>query len=141
MRVRTPANYAAVPGAWVCADSAAESAAFLFALSSSDAAAERRAAEASELRAQCDFVRDLLGNPFRPVSLDAAHRTPTVVSLARAAYDERRLPSGELDPHRLAVLADAIEEVGSPDDLVAHLRSPGTHVRGCWAVDLCLGLS
>ena len=33
-------------------------------------------------------------------------------SLAWAAYDERHLPCGELEPVRLAVLADALEEVG-----------------------------
>jgi hypothetical protein len=26
-------------------------------------------------------------------------------------------------------------------DLLDHLRSPGPHVRGCWAVDLVLGIS
>ena len=63
------------------------------------------------------------------------------MSLAHAAYDERHLPSGELDPLRLAVLADALEEAGAPDELVGHLRSPGPHVRGCFAVDFCLGLT
>jgi hypothetical protein len=88
------------------------------------------------------LILDVFGNPFRPLILDPSHyRTPTVVSLARAAYDERQLPSGELDPHRLAVLADALEEAGAPDELVSHLRGPGPHVRGCFAVDLCLGLS
>jgi hypothetical protein len=53
----------------------------------------------------------------------------------------RQFPSGELDPHRLAVLADALEEAGAPAELVEHLRSPGPHVRGCWPVDLCLGLN
>jgi hypothetical protein len=42
---------------------------------------------------------DVFGNPFRPVTLAAIHKTPTVVSHARAAYYERHLPSGELDPH------------------------------------------
>ena len=165
--------------------------------------------------------------------------TPTVVSLAQAAYDERVAPCGRcggsgtlldiedfdtdarteescgrchgtgiiddgtLDPVRLAILADALEEAGCPaeegaecpdcspykDDpdnhwpgklgyrpvrdvasgrheggwgncyrcngggkghwrpgfvllpnpLLAHLRSPGPHVRGCWALDLILG--
>ena len=88
---------------------------------------------------QTGFVRDIFGNLFRPASLDLAHRTPTVVSLAHAAYNERQLPSGELDPVRLSILADALEETGSPGELVAHLRGPGPHVRGCFAVDLCLG--
>jgi hypothetical protein len=87
------------------------------------------------------LLRDIAGNPFRPVSLASSHRTPTVVSLAQAAYDERHLPSGDLDSHRLAVLADALEEAGACGELVAHLRGPGPHVRGCFAVDLCLGLT
>jgi hypothetical protein len=46
-----------------------------------------------------------------------------------------------LDLHRLAVLADALEEAEAPSELVAHLRGPGAHMRGCHVVDLCLGLS
>ena len=65
----------------------------------------------------------------------------SAASLARAAYEERHLPGGELDPHRLGVLADALEEDGAPAELVAHLRGPGPHVRGCHVVDLCLGLN
>jgi hypothetical protein len=50
------------------------------------------------------------------------------------------MPSGELDSHRLSVLADALEEAGCTDpDLLGHLHSPGPHVRGCWALDLILG--
>jgi hypothetical protein len=41
---------------------------------------------------------------------------------------------------RLPILADALEEAGCTDAyLLAHLRGPGPHVRGCWAVDLVLG--
>jgi hypothetical protein len=83
--------------------------------------------------------RDVFGNPFRPVSLDPAWRTPTVASLANAAYEEHSLPSGHLDAARLAILADALEEAGCTDrDILDHLRSPGPHVRGCWVVDLLL---
>lgn len=41
----------------------------------------------------------------------------------------------------LPILADAIEEAGGPWDnslVVEHLRSPGPHVKGCWAIDLIL---
>ena len=63
-----------------------------------------------------------------------------MVALAQAAYDERELPAGTLDTARLGVLADALEESGCDQaDLLAHLRGPGPHVRGCWAVDLLLG--
>ncbi len=87
------------------------------------------------------LLRDVLGNPFRPTRFKRAWASNIVAGLAQAAYDKRQLPSGELDPHRLAVLADALEEAGAPGELVSHLREPGPHVRGCFAVDLCLGLS
>ena len=90
--------------------------------------------------APISLLRCVFGNPFRPVSLDPTCQTPTVGSLARSAYGDRQMPSGHLDPARLAVLSDALEEAGCIDaDLLAHLRSPGPHVRGCWAVDLLVG--
>jgi hypothetical protein len=62
------------------------------------------------------------------------------LSLAQVAYDQRLLPSGMLEPARLALLADALEEAGCTNaDLLGHLRGPGPHVRGCWALDLLLG--
>jgi hypothetical protein len=95
--------------------------------------------EKQEKAAQAHLLRDLFGNPFRPVALDSAWLSPTVTALAQAAYEERTLPSGELEPARLAVLADALEEVGCTEAAVLdHLRGPGPHVRGCWAVDLVL---
>lgn len=88
----------------------------------------------------CGLLRDVVGNPFRPATLDPAWRSPSVTDLAQAAYKERKLPGGELDPLRLGVLADALEEAGCGSaDLLAHLREPGPHFRGCWAVDLVLG--
>ena len=85
------------------------------------------------------ILRCIFVNPFRPVSLDPAWRTPTVTALATATYEERILPAGTLDPDRLAVLADALEEAGCDNaDILAHLRGPGPHVRGCWVLDLLL---
>ena len=157
------------------------------------------------------ILRDIVGNPFRPwvreldesspgsvvwrgkilsvgmargegVSvLRRAWLTPDVLVLAEAAYSERQ-PDGTLDPLRLAILADALEEAGCPTEetvveqyeycnafmygceefdamdtcthkvkgerrirranfLLNHLRSPGPHWRGCWAIDLVLGKS
>ena len=89
--------------------------------------------------AQASILRDLFGNPYRPVSLDPAWRTPDVLSLAQAAYDNRTLPAGTLEPERLGLLADALEESGCANaDLLGHLRGEGVHVRGCWVVDLVL---
>jgi hypothetical protein len=42
--------------------------------------------------------------------------------------------------HRLLAGADAILDAGCADEeLLAHCRGGGEHVRGCWAVDLLLG--
>jgi hypothetical protein len=99
----------------------------------------------AELAIQCDLLRCIFGNPFRVVVLAPAvlsWNDGTIVRLAQAAYEERHLPEGTLDNGRLAVLADALEEAGCTDaDILDHLRGPGPHVRGCWAVDLCLGKS
>jgi hypothetical protein len=86
------------------------------------------------------LLRCVFGNPFRQLVLKPAWLTSAVQTLARAAYDERDLPSGPLDTARLAVLSDALEEAGcSEDAILSHLRSPGPHIRGCWALDLVLG--
>jgi hypothetical protein len=169
--------------------------------------------------AQSALLRDVVGNPFRPISLcgNKDHgsvtvrpycagcqrlRTPAVLMLANAAYEDRAkqeckacrghggrwdneainqwydchecggkgiIDGGTLDPLTLMALADALEEAGMPageecqecldfsrrrlwefltchggttarkgGELLAHLRSPGPHVRGCWALDLIL---
>lgn len=95
----------------------------------------------AKLKPQAGVLRDVLGNPFLPAWSDAAWMTRTVSSVAKAAYEECALSAGTLDPIRLSILADAMEEAGAPDQLVTHLRSTGPHVRGCRVVDLCLGRS
>jgi len=72
--------------------------------------------EQGEANSYCTLIRDIFGNPFRPVSIDPAWRTPTVTALAQAAYEERHLPAGTLDSQRLAVLSDALEDVGCDSD-------------------------
>jgi hypothetical protein len=63
----------------------------------------------------------------------------TVRRLAESAYSERSLPEGTLDPARLALVADGLEDAGCTDgELLRHLRGPGRHVRGCWALDFVL---
>jgi hypothetical protein len=95
------------------------------------ARAAERAAQAVLLR--CIFG-DRLNSPHLPPGLP-----DTLAPLARAAYDERELPSGHLDQDHLAVLADALEEAGADAELAAHLRSPDPHVRGCHVIDTVLG--
>jgi hypothetical protein len=100
---------------------------------------------ATEGHVQCQLVRDIFGNPFRPVAISPAvlaWNDAVVTRLAQAAYEERRLPAGTLDNTRLLILADALEDAGCTDaDILGHLRGHGPHVRGCWVVDLCLGNS
>jgi hypothetical protein len=85
---------------------------------------------------QADLIREVFGNPFRTVAIqqpwlernDGAGR-----KIAQGIYDDRRFGD-------LPVLADALEEAGCDNaDLLGHLRGPGPHVRGCWALDLLLG--
>jgi hypothetical protein len=99
---------------------------------------------AVERAEQCRLLRDVAGDPFRPLPiLDpvvTAWNDGCVVRLATAAYAERDLPSGTLDGQRLSVLADALEDAGCTDaELLGHLRGPGPHWRGCFALDLILG--
>jgi hypothetical protein len=107
-----------------------------------DATAATGLTVAGERAAQAELLRCLLGNPFRPVEVDhawLAWHGGAAVKLAQAVYEERELPSGHLDAGRLAVLADMLEEAGCADAaLLAHLRSRGPHVRGCWVIDLLL---
>jgi hypothetical protein len=89
---------------------------------------------------QADLGRDIFGNPFSPVVVAPAWLKPEVIQLSEAIYKGHRLPHRVLDAGRLAVLADALEEAGCTDPrLLAHFRDQGTHVRGCWALDLLLG--
>jgi hypothetical protein len=82
---------------------------------------------------QAGVVRDVFGDPFCPVAFVPAWRTPTAAKLIQVIYNEQAFD-------RLPLLADALEDAGCTDaDLLGHLRSPGQHVRGCWAVDLVLG--
>lgn len=80
------------------------------------------------------LVRDVFVNPFRPPGGGGMTISPTAAKVARSIYDERAFDN-------LPILADALEEGGCTNaDVLAHLREPGPHVRGCWALDLLLGL-
>jgi hypothetical protein len=86
-----------------------------------------------EKRHLAELVRDLFGNPYRPVKFDRSWRTSTAVGLADGIYADRAFD-------RLPILADALEEAGCDNaDMLAHCRGDGPHARGCWVVDLVLG--
>ncbi|CAN5608835.1 hypothetical protein BH11PLA2_BH11PLA2_06720 [soil metagenome] len=85
---------------------------------------------------QSDFIKDIFGNPFRPVAFNPAWRDSNSVPIAQAMYASRDFTAAP-------VLADAIEDAGCTEAAILdHLRDPAAvHVRGCWAVDLVLGKS
>jgi hypothetical protein len=87
-----------------------------------------------ELLFQCDLLRDIFGNPFRPATFDPVWRTSTAVALAQQMYDAREFSI-------MPILADALQDAGcDSDDILNHCRDANSvHVRGCWVVDLVLG--
>lgn len=126
-----------------------------------DAALSAAASENSNTRDKAHLLRDIFGNPFQPVKFDSAWRSPTAARIAQSAYENR-------DWDALPILADALEDAGCPAEvpcplhpsasfwpadicqhchgrlvltnpILEHLRGPGPHVRGCWALDLVLG--
>jgi hypothetical protein len=92
--------------------------------------------KAAEERAQCDLLRDIFGNPFRPMAFDPTWRTDTAVALAKGMYESR-------DFGAMPILADALQDAGCDNaDVLNHCRDEKQpHVRGCWVVDLVLGKS
>jgi hypothetical protein len=108
-------------------------AAWAAAAATAAAAGEATMAARAERQAQANLLHCIFGNPFRPVALDAAWRTPEVLALTQAIYEERTF-------ERMPELVDALEQTGCTDgDLLRHLRGPAPHVRGCWPVDALLG--
>jgi hypothetical protein len=96
-------------------------------------------ARLAERTAHAALLRDIVGSPFarapRIAPAIVAWNSGAVSSLAATIYAERSFD-------RLPLLADALEDAGCTDaELLGHLRGPGPHVRGCWAVDLVIGKS
>jgi len=80
----------------------------------------------AEYREQARLLREVIGNPSRPVFFDPAWRAAndrTAVKIAER-IDEQE------DFDRLPILADALEDVGCDNaDILDHCRGPGPHVR------------
>jgi hypothetical protein len=94
--------------------------------------ADRSLVDTLQMAATPECIREIFGNPFRHVAFDPKWRTSAVVSLARQMYESR-------DFSAMPILADALQEANCDnDDILSHCRGRGTHVRGCWVVDLVL---
>lgn len=132
-----PASFADVAVSYLLAEARHDPAGY--ALDLSPWAAQAGVSHSEELAAQARIIRCLFGSPpFRQARLDPGSLASDMAALAQAAYDCRG-SEGTLDLDRLAVLADSLEEAGADADLLAHLHLPGTHHRGCFAVDLARG--
>jgi hypothetical protein len=82
---------------------------------------------------QADLLREIFGNPLRPVRVDPAWlewNNRTVPRITERIYQKRRFAD-------MPVLADALEDAGCTDAaILSHCREPREHVRGCWVLDL-----
>jgi hypothetical protein len=100
-----------------------------------DAEMRRRTAEVQEHQSHCELLREIFGNPFHPASTPSTEVLAPVLGLVQEIY-----AGGHFD--RLPLVADALEDAGCTNaELLGHLRGPGVHVRGCWALDLVLSKS
>jgi hypothetical protein len=100
---------------------------------------ESACAAAREMKQPLDRqLRVWLSDLFRI----SARQTPVTAWLSRNEGVARRLAQmihDERQFEHLPVLADALEDAGCADtELLSHLRGPGPHLRGCWALDLIL---
>jgi hypothetical protein len=92
---------------------------------------------ANEEPEQCRLLREVIGNPYWKGSIAPdwlGSNGGLVLSLARTIYDERTFD-------RMPILGDALEDAGCVDAVILdHCRQEKAHVRGCWLLDLLLGL-
>jgi len=92
-----------------------------------------KSAKEQECQHQATILGCIIGNPFHPVTLDLSWLTPTVKALAQTIYTDRTFD-------QMPLLADELEKAGCANqEILAHFRGPGPHVRGCCVVDMVLG--
>jgi hypothetical protein len=91
-------------------------------------------ATVAEAHPEATLVREIFGDPFRPVKAEPEWLTSDVVALARDIYAKRAFD-------RMGILADALQDAGCDNtDVLGHCYEHlGEHVRGCWVVDMLLG--
>jgi len=95
--------------------------------------AGEKARLAEECRAQAELVREVFGNPFRPLVIDPGWLTPEVAGLARHIYEAR-------DFAAMPALAEALKRAGCAHAaLLGHCRAGTGHVPGCHVLDALLG--
>ncbi|QEH34491.1 hypothetical protein OJF2_30300 [Aquisphaera giovannonii] len=89
-----------------------------------------------EMRHQCEILRDVIGDPFRPFRFDPSWLSHEGRPAQRMA--EEMEESGRYD--ELGRLADVLEQNGCKDlAVLEHCRRASGHVPGCWVIDALLG--
>jgi hypothetical protein len=128
----TPAEWAASAPVWLLHPSAADFSRVTVLRAAAALVEGGVTIRGAEEQVQFELLRDVFGNPFRPVTFDPRWRTSTAVALAQQVYDSR-------DHSIMPILADALEDAGCDHaNILAHCRGDGPHCRGCWAVDSVL---
>jgi hypothetical protein len=88
-----------------------------------------------EQQEQCHLLREIFGNPFRPINIDARWLDSEVVDWANLIYDHMAFG-------RMVHLGRALKKAGCMEEAVlAHCRCGCSHVRGCWLIDRLLDRS
>ncbi|MCE9564117.1 MAG: hypothetical protein K8U57_18900 [Planctomycetes bacterium] len=82
-----------------------------------------------------NIVRDILGNPFRPVAVLSEWREANFGAALRIA--EHIVATGNYGD--VPILADALEDAGCSDEELLNFCRNGEHYAGCWVVDAVLG--
>jgi hypothetical protein len=90
----------------------------------------------TERNQQAHLLRDIFGNPFRPVHLDPSSLSERTRAVAASIYEKGQFA-------KLPELAKALKkDPACPSrDMWDHCQWPTEHVRGCWVLDLVLGKS
>jgi hypothetical protein len=98
------------------------------------AARTPEAAWIAEAVAQCELLRDVIGNPFRRRPLDRSWCTSEVVAIAKGILRDGAF-------NRTLELTNLLEKAGCVDGDALHHCRDKVHVRGCWLLDFIVGKS
>ena len=84
-----------------------------------------------EKAAQISLMRDIFGNPFRPVKLDRAWLTSDVLALARGIYEAKAF-------ERMPILAQALQDAGCTKPPALRKVPKTSQIRGFFCIASCL---